>query len=223
MLDRRRMNMLAIVLSCSFSIGACTPEQTHEAGSFSGDPARGYKLASEHCMACHGTAGGSSQPGIPRLGEQWPEYLQKQLKAFAAPAGAPNHRANDIMEPIAKALSDQDMADLAAWYAQNWRPSAGPRDAGRVAAGRELFLHGSPADDLPACASCHRPTGTGIRPDFPNLAGQDPDYVEHQLTVWEATRGHRGKLMSLIVPHMRPEQRAPLADFIATLKSKPVE
>jgi cytochrome c553 len=60
-------------------------------------------------------------------------------------------------------------------------------------------------------------------PGFPNLAGQSPDYVEHQLAVWESTRGHRGKLMSLIVPHLRPEQRAPLADYIASLNSPAVE
>jgi cytochrome c553 len=71
---------------------------------------------------------------------------------------------------------------------------------------------------LPACISCHRPNGSGIRPDFPHLAGQKAAYIEQQLTNWQATRGGRGKLMTLIVPFLRPADIPALAAYIAQLK-----
>jgi len=188
-----------------------------------GDPQRGKLIAQDKCAACHGGAGVNGSPGVPTLNEQFPEYLKKQLAAFAAPVDAPNHRVSAVMEPIAKGLSDQDRGDVAAWYAQIWRKQAKPRDPSRVAAGEQLFLHGKPDEDLPACAACHRPEATGIRPDFPNLASQDPAYLENELRDWEQLRGHRGKLMSLIAPRLKPEMIPPIADYLATKSSKAVE
>jgi cytochrome c553 len=211
----------ALILAVGAILSACAPSAPRT--GFAGDRGRGFQIASARCSACHGPEGAPVQPGTPKLGEQWPEYLKKQLLAFASPASAPNHRVSAVMAPIAAALSDRDMADVSAWYSEVSRNSSAPADPARFALGRELFLHGSPQDDLPACASCHRPDGGGIRPDFPNLAGQDPDYTERQLAQWEAMRGHRGKLMTLIVPHLRPNRRGPIADYIATLKSRPVE
>lgn len=127
------------------------------------------------------------------------------------------------MAPIARRLTSNEMADVAAFYSVQWRATAGPRDVKRVLAGREIYLHGDISNDLPACASCHRPSGLGIRPDFPNIAGQNPGYVERELATWDMTRKHRGKLMSIIVERIGPEQRAPLADYISSLESRPVE
>ncbi|WP_162140526.1 c-type cytochrome [Sphingomonas sp. PR090111-T3T-6A] len=188
-----------------------------------GDPRLGSQVAEAKCAACHGGPGIDAAPGVPSLNEQYPEYLRKQLAAFAAPAGAPNHRVSAVMEPIARALPDTDRDNVAAWYAQLWRKPSRPRNPAEAALGKQIFLHGRPEDDLPACAACHRPDGTGIRPDFPNLAAQDPAYIEHELRNWEPLRGHRGKLMSIVAPRVKPELTGPLADYLATLASKPVK
>jgi cytochrome c553 len=202
---------------------ACSPQNTADGRQLGGDPRAGSKIAEAKCAACHGDPGGATAPGVPSLNEQYPEYLKKQLAAFVAPVGAPNHRVSAVMEPIARRLSDSDRDNVIAWYAGLWRKPSKPRDRARVTLGKQIFLHGRPEDDLPACASCHRMDATGIRPDFPNLAGQDPAYVEHELRNWESLRGHRGKLMSIIAPRLKPEFTGPLADYLATQTSNPVK
>jgi cytochrome c553 len=185
--------------------------------AINGDAVKGEAIARGICAACHGADGNPEAAGIPKLAGQYPEYLVKQLGAFVATADAPPQRINPIMAPIAASLSVADIDDVAAYYAGQTRKDGKPRDAARVALGERLFMHGNPESDLPACASCHRPTGFGIRPDFPDIAGQDADYVDQQLTEWMETRGHRGKLMTLIAPRIAVTERAALADYIASL------
>lgn len=204
-------------------LAACSPQAPSDSRHLGGDPQLGAQIAEAKCAACHGAAGANPMPGVPSLNEQFPEYLKKQLAAFVAPLDAPNHRVSTVMEPIARSLSEADRDNVAAWYAQVWRKPSAPRNQANVELGKQVFLHGKPDEDLPACAACHRPDGTGIRPDFPNLAGQDPTYLEHELANWESLRGHRGKLMSIIAPRIKPDHIAPLADYLATLHSKPVE
>ncbi|MBR1222165.1 cytochrome c4 [Bradyrhizobium sp. U87765 SZCCT0131] len=182
-----------------------------------GDAARGKAIAQTVCAACHGATGNPEAPGIPKLAGQFPEYLAKQLRAFVATPDAPPQRVNAVMAGIAATLSATQIEDVAAYYAGEPRQAGRPRDPARLARGEALFMRGNADGDLPACASCHRSSGHGIQPDFPDIAGQDADYVETQLAVWMETRGHRGKLMSLIAPRIAPDERTALADYIASL------
>ena len=212
---------VALGLAAAVFLPACTPQPAEQTAGLPGDPSRGYRIASNNCAACHGLTGDATNPGTPKLAGQFPDYLVKQLKAFTAAPGVKPNRISPVMEPIAASLSNTDIADVASWYAQQFRSEGRPRDGAQIAAGKQLFLHGNPDEGLPACASCHRPSGGGIRPDFPNIAAQNPAYVEHELAVWESTRGHPGKLMSIIVPRLTTNERGPLADYIASLP--PVE
>lgn len=220
-----RRALLAVSAAALIMIlpGGCSAPPAPSVEKLPGDPARGYRVASRACASCHGMNGNPAITGIPKLAEQYPEYLVKQLKAFVAPPHGRAMRISPVMAPVAAALSPQEIDDVASWYARSVREPGRPRNRARLEQGAQLFLHGDPEENLPACASCHRATGAGIRPDFPNLAGQDPAYVERQLQLWEKTRGHPGKLMSLIVPHMSPGERAPLADYIASLKPRRVD
>lgn len=217
------MRMPLIALLATLGLPACSPQAATDGRNLGGDPRLGMAIAQAKCAACHGGPGSDAAPGVPSLNEQYPEYIGKQLAAFAAPRGAPNHRESAVMAPIARALTGQDRGDVAAWYAVNWRKPLKPRNPANVALGEQLFLHGRPEDDLPACAACHRADANGIRPDFPNLASQDPAYIEYELKNWERLRGHRGKLMSIIAPRVKPEWAGPIAEYLAGRASKPVQ
>ena len=80
-------------------------------GTQAGDPAAGQSKAAA-CGACHGPTGVSSNPLWPNLAGQKDQYLIKQLKAFRD-----GQRQDPLMAPMAAALSDQDIEDLAAYYA----------------------------------------------------------------------------------------------------------
>lgn len=184
---------------------------------FSGDRVKGQEIAARQCAACHGAQGISISAQFPNLAGQLPEYLVKQLKAFRAPAQGKPLRMNEVMTPLVAGLTDTDFQDLAAYLSALPPPLSAPRDPAGIELGREIYTKGNPSNDLPACITCHRPTGIGIRPDFPRLAGQRPDYLEHQLATWMAVRAKPGKLMTMIVPHLRPDEREAVADYVAQL------
>lgn len=137
------------------------------------------------CGSCHGARGeGQAASGFPRLAGQPQAYLTKQLRAFAEGA-----RKNPVMEPIARALSAQQMRDLADHYGglPGWRGTAETGAPGPAAGlGPRLATAGDWDRDIPACFACHGPGGAGIAPHFPALAGQPRAYTRSQLKAWQA-------------------------------------
>jgi len=215
---------LAACAAIALSLAGCQGSGATPPTAFAGDPGHGRSVVERTCAACHGLDGSSVSPNTPNLGGQYPEYIAKQLKALAAPAGSKTARLSPVMGPIAAGLSENDVNDVAAYYASQSSHPRRPRDPQELELGRKVFTEGNPDEDLPACITCHRSSGQGIRPDFPRVGGQNPDYVEAQLEHWLANRGHRGKLMSIIAPRLSPKERAAVADYIAQLdpsKSQP--
>ena len=203
--------LCSILLSLQVRSQECEPE-------FSGNRAHGQQIAAQTCSACHGMDGRGVSPQFPALAAQLPEYLAKQLKAFKAETNAKPKRPSAVMTPIVAALTDADFVDIAAYY---WKlePGAGSaRNSARLDLGRRIYTEGNPAEGLPACITCHRPTGSGIRPDFPKLAGQSAEYLDAQLASWMAVRGKPGKLMTMIVPHLQADERRAVADYISQLR-----
>lgn len=137
------------------------------------------------CVSCHGARGeGQAATGFPRLAGQPQAYLLRQMQAFAD-----GTRKNPMMEPIARALSAQQMRDLADHYAglPGWSASAktGSPDAA-AAPGPRLATAGNWEKEIPACFACHGPGGAGIAPHFPAITGQPRAYTRTQLKAWQA-------------------------------------
>lgn len=137
----------------------------------SGDPARGREVA-ERCSHCHGENGVGAEPEVPNLAGQLSAYTYKQLQHYKA-KGPRNHNP---MRRRVRRLSDQDMADVAAWYA-SLEPAAPdlsqPPPTGEII---ELVEKGDQTRGVTACAGCHGMRGEGAPIDTPAIAGQKVEY-----------------------------------------------
>ncbi|MFT6028464.1 MAG: cytochrome c553 [Oleiphilaceae bacterium] len=139
------------------------------------------KNASAICAGCHGADGNSVVPNFPKLAGQGEKYLLKQLNDIKT-----GKRAIVEMTGILDAYSDQDMENLAAYYAAQMH-TVGQAKKDLVDAGEVLYRVGNPATKIAACAACHGPSGNGIDlAGFPMLSGQHADYIASQLKMFRS-------------------------------------
>lgn len=145
-----------------------------------GDAAAGQAKAVT-CAACHGVDGNSLNPEWPSLAGQHESYIVKQLQAFKSGA-----RQNVLMSGQAMALSDQDMADIAAYFAGQ-KPAAKAADPALVDVGQRLYRGGNKDAGVPACLACHGPDGLGnLTAAWPMVAGQQANYTAAQLAAYRS-------------------------------------
>jgi len=144
------------------------------------DAAAGKQKAAV-CGACHGPDGNSANPEWPSLAGLGERYIAAQLTAFKK-----GERNDPLMSPQAQPLSEQDIRDLAAYFAtQTMKP--GEADESLVKAGEQIYLGGIPAKGVPACAACHGPAGAGNAPSaYPRIGGQQAVYLAKQLQAYRA-------------------------------------
>jgi cytochrome c553 len=134
------------------------------------------KAKSAVCAACHGPDGNSVVPNWPKLAGQHASYLARQMSLIKA-----GERPVPEMAGIVATISEQDIEDLAAYFASQ-TGSAGLADEALVAAGELLYRGGNAATDIPSCMSCHGPAGEGNPlAGYPSLAGQHATYSEKML------------------------------------------
>lgn len=215
-MERRRLSacLFALCMLALPSLAQPQPQPIREADAARPAP----QMVAQVCAACHGSTGQSLHKEYPSLAGQNEDYLFKQLRQFKASAGKPALRQDATMAAVVQGMSDTEMRELARYFSRQ-SPARGQADQTHlVEAGKAIYWKGNPSSRLPACVSCHRPNGEGIAPDFPRIAGQQPEYVTRQLHAWKSgTRGGPGKLMSLLVPLMTDEEIAAVAQYVAQL------
>jgi len=148
---------------------------------FAAGDAQAGKAKSTPCAACHGADGNSVNPAWPKLAGQGAPYIVEQLKLYKD-----GTRANPLMSPQAANLSEQDMQDLAAYYASQ-TTSPGAADPQLVEMGEAIYRGGIIDKEVTACAACHGPSGAGNVPaKFPKLSGQHSAYTQSRLEAYRA-------------------------------------
>ncbi len=150
------------------------------AAGAAGDPEVGATRAVT-CIACHGQDGNSVNGEWPKLAGQHEQYMVRQLKLFKT-----GERENAVMLGMSIALSDQDMADISAFYASN-EIKPGIAEESRVRLGQRVYRAGNAASGVPACMACHGPSGRGNPgSDYPALGGQHTTYTAAKLREFRA-------------------------------------
>ncbi|HXQ49961.1 MAG TPA: c-type cytochrome [Stellaceae bacterium] len=178
-----------------------------------GDKAAGAKFAQDTCIACHAPDGPPPDPSIPRLAGQSSFAIYKQLQDFKS-----STRINEIMSGLAKAMTDTQIADVAAYYSSLARLDLDARHP--AFAGPEieaLVERGDATRGVPPCASCHAATSGGPI-ETPTLTGQSPQYVAAALK--DFAEGQRrndiyGRMRG-IAAKLTPAEMTLLGDYYTT-------
>ncbi|PCI05040.1 MAG: cytochrome c4 [Gammaproteobacteria bacterium] len=184
--------------------------------SIAGDAAAG-KSKSAACGGCHGFDGNSPISLYPKLAGQNEAYITKQVKDFKANTT----RQSPIMLGMVAGLSDEDAADIGAYYQAQSVSSAAAFDESKAAAGRALYKGGDLQAGIPACQACHGPTGAGTAGiGYPQIGGQYVEYTLAQLKAFKdgSRSNDDNKLMRSIVEKLSDDELEAVANYIASLK-----
>jgi cytochrome c553 len=210
-----RLNLAAAAALCAFTVTTASAQYV-----IKGDAAKGQEIAGKVCAACHGPDGNSPLAVNPSLAGQHAEYLYKQLSNFKSKDGKPAERNNAVMAGMAAGLSDDDMKNLATYYAgQTARPRAA-RDPELVKLGRMIYNGGIAAKGVPACASCHSPNGAGLPAQFPRVGGQHAEYIYAQLKAFRAgeRKNDLNGMMRTVSAKLSDREAAAVSEYSAGLR-----
>lgn len=179
-----------------------------------GDPVAG-EAKSKGCAACHAASGNSDKAQFPKIAGLGEFYIYKQLSDFKEA-----RRLDTIMSAQVQHLTDQDLRDLAAFYATQQRTPASA-DQTVVDLGRAVYLGGNSATGVAACAACHAVDGAGnSAARFPALAGQHSEYLARQLQAFG--KGERandaGRMMRNIASKMSDVEIRAVSEYISGLR-----
>lgn len=165
------------------------------------------------CAACHGLDGNSPITINPKLADQHPEYLAKQLNDFKS-----GKRANAVMSGMVANLSDDDIKNLAAYFSSQSLSFGQAVTNGAGSLGEKIYRAGNAANHVPACAACHGPNGTGLPAQFPRLRGQHADYTVAQLKAFRSGERANAPMMMTIAAKMSDAEMAAVADYMQGLR-----
>lgn len=202
----------------SFALSICATALTVLSLSAHGQTAKpdlnkGAALYGQVCVACHAADGNSSIPANPKLAQQHPEYLAKQLAEFKN-----GKRDNAVMKGFAASMSDDDMRNVAFWLASQKAKPGFARDKELVKLGERIYRGGIADRQIAACAGCHSPNGAGIPAQYPRLGGQHADYTAAQLRAFREGGRKNSPQMTQVAAHMTEREIQAVSDYIAGLR-----
>jgi cytochrome c553 len=165
------------------------------------------------CASCHSADGNSSIAANPKLAQQHPEYLMKQLGEFKS-----GKRANAIMSGFSAMLSEDDMRNIAFWLHSKPAKPGFAKEKDLVALGERIYRGGIADRQVPACAGCHSPNGAGIPAQYPRLSGQHAEYTQTQLTAFRDGTRKNSEQMTQVAAKLNDREIKAVSDYIAGLR-----
>jgi cytochrome c553 len=177
------------------------------------DLAQGQAKFTAVCAACHNADGNSAIPANPKLAQQHPEYLIKQLQEFKG-----GKRASPIMQGFASMLSDADMKNIAYWVTSQKAKPGFAKDKELVTLGERIYRGGIGERQVAACAGCHSPNGAGVPSQFPRLSGQHADYTAAQLVAFRGGARTNSTIMTQVAAKLNDKEIKAVADYISGLR-----
>ena len=202
-------------LSASILFAAAVAAMSFSAQAQTAPPdlAKGAATYGQVCVACHAADGNSTTPAHPKLAQQHPEYLIKQLQEYKS-----GKRDNAIMKGFASALSDDDMRNIAYWLASQKATPGFAQDKELVRLGERIYRGGIADRQIAACAACHSANGAGIPSQYPRLAGQHAEYTIDQMNQFRSGVRKNSAQMSKIAAYLTDEEIRAVSDYIAGLR-----
>lgn len=180
-----------------------------------GDPERGRELSSP-CVACHQADGNSVNPEWPKTAGKDEDYLFKQLQDYKW-----GRRSHSLMNPQVKDLTEQDMRDLAAYYAsQEPKPGRPSADEETLALGKKIYFGGNVQSGVAACVACHGPSGKGNPVAlFPSVAAQHTTYSKDQLEQFRdgERENDPSRMMRDVADRMTDEEMEAVSQYMESL------
>lgn len=204
--------LVAALAASVFNASANTPAPAPAAKAAKPDLAKGEASFGAVCAACHGADGNSGTPAYPKLAQQHPEYLVKQLQEFKS-----GKRANAVMSGFASTLSEDDMRNIAFWVGSKSAKPGFAKDKELVALGEKIYRGGIADRQVPACAGCHSPNGAGLPIQYPRIGGQHAEYAAAQLTAFRDGVRKNSLQMNQIAAKLNDREIKALADYVAGL------
>ena len=209
------MKLFASLLTATLLVASVFSVQANEAVAPAAKPdlAKGEATYGAVCAACHGADGNSAISANPKLAQQHPDYIVKQLQEFKS-----GKRANAIMMGMSAALSEQDMKNIAAWVETKAAKKGFAKDKELVTLGERIYRGGIADRQIAACAGCHSPTRAGIPSQYPRLAGQHADYAVAQLTAFRDGVRKNNTQMTQVAAKLNDREIKAVSDYIAGLR-----
>lgn len=206
----KRLTLAALVLAAGAAVAA--PKA---------DIAKGKEVATTICAACHAADGNSGIAMYPKLAAQHSAYIYRQTLDIKE--GKRTNGSAAVMKPMVMNLSEQDILNVSAFYAKQQAKSgeANPKQNDPVLGGK-IYRGGLVDKKVPACMSCHGPSGAGIPGGgteigaYPRLGGQHMAYVVDQMKAYK-TGQRKNAIMEDIAKRLTEEELNSVANFIQGL------
>ncbi len=202
--------LMAAALAAS-SLSAVAAEEKPAAAK--PDLVKGEAAYAAVCAACHAADGNSTVTIQPKLANQHPEYLVKQLEEFKS-----GKRKNPVMQGFAATLTPEDMRNMSFWAASQKLKPGFAKDKALVSLGERIYRGGIADRQIPACAACHSPNGSGIPVQFPRLGGQHADYTAIQLVAFRDGVRTNSAQMTGVAAKLNDREIKAVSDYIAGLR-----